>query len=345
MSFMASFLAKIGITRRARNALACLCVGLIATFSTIEAGAGENGTGENSKGPWVVASIAPVHSLAAMVMEGVAVPRLLLPGGMSPHSYALKPSDARALVRARLVIWIGPGLERFLVRPLATLARHSKKLALAKVAGLILRPARGGGLWPTPEHGPQAVDDQHPGQGQARGRPRDPHIWLDPRNAVTMVGEIARVMARMDPANGARYRANGRRAMVRITSLDAALEARLKPYRAVPYFVFHDAYGYFEGRYGLNALGAVVAGPDQRPGIKSLRAIRAGIRRGRAACIFAQSEFGRARAVTITEGTGAVVGVADPLGVGLAPGPKLYPALLDGLAKGLVNCLSSHARP
>jgi zinc transport system substrate-binding protein len=306
-----------------------LCAGLCAALLGIGAQAAANG-----KAPAVGVSIAPVHSLAAMVMDGVAAPRLLLSGGMSPHDFALKPSHARALARARLVIWVGPGLERFLVKPLATLGRRAQKLTLAKTPGLILRRARVGGLWETSDRGRSAAPQAH---GQPGG---DLHIWLDPRNAIAMVGEIARVLARMDAPNGARYLANMRRAVAEIAALDAVLKARLAPVRRVPYFVFHDAYGYFEGRYGLNALGAVVVAPDRRPGIKRLRAIRARLLRARAACVFAEPQFAPALAATITEGTGAHSGVLDPVGVGLVPGAGLYPALLNGLADGLIACLA-----
>ena len=61
--------------------------------------------------PRVVASIMPIHSLAAGVMAGVAEPELLLKGGESPHSFTLRPSDVRKLGRAELVIWVGEALE------------------------------------------------------------------------------------------------------------------------------------------------------------------------------------------------------------------------------------------
>jgi len=73
--------------------------------------------------PMVVASIRPIHSLAAAVMEGVGTPTLLIEGVASPHSYALRPSDARALAQADVVFWIGEGLETLLGKPLADLAR------------------------------------------------------------------------------------------------------------------------------------------------------------------------------------------------------------------------------
>ena len=73
--------------------------------------------------PKVVTSILPVHSLAAAVMEGAGKPRLLVRGAASPHAYAMRPSDARALAGADLIFWIGPELEGFLAKPLAALAR------------------------------------------------------------------------------------------------------------------------------------------------------------------------------------------------------------------------------
>ena len=69
--------------------------------------------------PKVVVSIVPIHSLVAGVMKGVGEPSLLIPVGTSPHTYNLKPSDARSLQSADLVVWVGEGLENYLQKPLA----------------------------------------------------------------------------------------------------------------------------------------------------------------------------------------------------------------------------------
>src|SRR5688500_10128288 len=76
--------------------------------------------GARAEAPNVVASIAPVHSLVASVMQGVGEPTLLIPASVSEHDYALKPSDVRAIAGADLVVWVGESLETYLVRPLAT---------------------------------------------------------------------------------------------------------------------------------------------------------------------------------------------------------------------------------
>ena len=79
-------------------------------------------TAHAAPAPNVLVSIKPLHSIVAAVMEGAGAPELLLTGAASPHSYALKPSDARKIARADVIFWTGPVLETFLETPLANLA-------------------------------------------------------------------------------------------------------------------------------------------------------------------------------------------------------------------------------
>jgi len=254
----------------------------------------------------VVVSLPPVHSLAAQVMEGAGAPRLLLRGGGSPHTYALKPSDARALGRADVVFWVGPAMERFLVKPLAAAA--ARDVALLDAPGVRLA----GG---------------------------DPHIWLGPANAKAMVRRIADMLAGLDAANASRYRANAKAALARLDRLSAEISGLLAGVRTVPYVTFHDAYGAFETAFGLRPATAVVPSPEQRPGARRLRAIRATIRETGAACVFTEPQFRPALVQTIVQGTGARIGVLDPLGHDLKPGPDAYGALMRGLARSLAACL------
>ena len=77
----------------------------------------------------VVVSIKPIHSLVAAVIGDTGTPHLIVKGNASPHAYALKPSDADALQRARVVFWVGPELENFLERSIDTLARNAEVVA------------------------------------------------------------------------------------------------------------------------------------------------------------------------------------------------------------------------
>lgn len=259
--------------------------------------------------PRVVATIVPLHGLAAAVMDGVATPELLLKRGASPHAYALRPSDARALHRARVIFWIGPALETFLVRPLGTLGRGARVVALADAPGI----TRIG---------------------------TDPHIWLDPANARVIVTAMAETLAAVNPAHAAAYRANAGRTNRRIRALDHELNAALGPVRGLTYVVFHDAYQYFQRRYRVPHAAALTVSPERAPGARRLRQVRRTLTRGGVRCAFAEPGMTPAVMQTLVRGTKARIATLDPLGVGLAPGPGAWFALMRGLAKSLVACLA-----
>ncbi len=107
--------------------------------------------------PDVVVSILPLHGLVAAVMAGVGTPHLLVRGGASPHDASLRPSDARALSAAKLVVWAGPGLEAFLVKPLGALAGGARVPTLTEAPGMVLLEQRAGGVFEA-EAGAEAGD-------------------------------------------------------------------------------------------------------------------------------------------------------------------------------------------
>lgn len=280
--------------------------------------------------PAVVASVAPIQSLVAGVMDGIGVPALLVSGGRSPHDFALRPSDVRKLRDARLVIWVGPALEPFLTRAIAAHAAGARVVTLMERPGIRLLPARRSEGWATHK-------DAHDHVAQDRA---DPHIWLSPANAAAIAGIAARELAALDPANRARYDANASAVERRIAALDAELAGRLAPVRTVRYLVFHDAYQYFEDRYRLSPLGAVTVVAGRAPGARALARLRDWARSGKARCIFREPQFVPAAVATIRQGTGLAEGVLDPLGAAIPPGPGHWFALMRGLADALVSCLA-----
>ncbi|MDQ2105059.1 zinc ABC transporter substrate-binding protein ZnuA [Azospirillum isscasi] len=290
--------------------------------------------------PKVVASIKPVHSLVAAVMEGVAEPALIVRGAASPHTYAMKPSDAKALAAADLVFWVGPELESFLDKPLKANAKKATSVELLEAPGVTLLDAREGGAWEAHDHGHK--HDHGHAHGEGHGHEEvNTHVWLDPANARAMVAAIAEALSAKDPANAAAYTVNAGRTARSIDALDAELKAALAPVAGKPFVVFHDAYQYFEAHYGLNGVGAITVNPERRPSAKRLSEIRARITGLGAACVFAEPQFEPALVDTIVDGTRAKKGVLDPEGAELKDGPGLYPALMRGIAASLKDCLGS----
>lgn len=288
-----------------------------------------------AEAPKVVASIKPIHSLIAAVMQGVGEPQLIVKGAASPHTYALKPSDARALQDARLVFWVGPELEGFLAKPLKANAAKARAVGLMGTTGLTLVETREGGAWEDDDHG-HAHGHAHEHDDHDE---HDTHIWLDPRNARRIVAVAAEELAKADPANAAAYNANAVAYTARLDALDAEIERTLAPVRERPFVVFHDAYHYLENRYGLNAAGAITVNPERRPSAKRLKEIRAKIAGLDAACVFAEPQFEPALVDTIVEGTRARKGVLDPEGADIPDGPDLYPTLMRRNAAALAACL------
>jgi zinc transport system substrate-binding protein len=322
--------------------------------------------------PAVVVSIKPVHALVAGVMEGIAEPKLLITGGSSPHNYSLRPSEARALAKADLVVWIGPQLESFLEKPLQNLATNARHLALVEVIEGPLLEVREGGAWEGHHHDHEAEHHEHEAEhheheaehhkheaehhdheaehhdheaehhdyeADEHAEEINPHIWLSPVLAKQIVSSTARILSDLDPAHQQRYAENSNNLQSRLDKLDSELKAKLAPVKTTPYIVFHDAYHYFEIAYGLNAVGSITVDAERSPGAKRITEIRAKIKDLQARCVFSEPQFESRLVQTVIEDTGARTGVLDPLGANLAPGENSYFVLLNNLADNLISCV------
>lgn len=275
----------------------------------------------------VVATIVPIHSLVAGVMDGVASPTLLLRANVSPHSYQLRPSDARALEDADIVFWVGPTLETFLEGPLTKIAKKADVVALMDNADLSLLPARKGGTWEEDEH--------HHEHATAL----DPHIWLDPNNAKVIVEQVSAALAKADSPNAHTYRRNARQVIARIDAMSAQGKQSLATVGNTPFLVFHDAYQYFEHHFGLKAAGAVTTHPTRAPSARRVTELRATILHHGARCVFHEPQFSDAVLKIILENTPARRGQLDPLGVQLDPGPDAYFDMMAYNMEVILDCL------
>ena len=273
--------------------------------------------------PVVVASIAPLHSLVAAVMQGVDSPYLLLRGGESPHTFTLRPSDARLLHAADVLFWIGPTLELPLQRILPGLG-GADTVAMLDVPGVETLAARD--LQPA-----HAVEPTHE-------HAVDPHIWLSPANAIAMGDAIARTLAAVDAANAAHYRENAALLRQRLTVLDQDLRLELSGVEG-RFAVFHDAYQYLEQRYGLRSSGTVTTHPERKPGAGHLTALRERLAAEHVRCLFSEPQYQPRLVEMLSEGLEIHHVVLDPLGADIAPGADAYQQMMRTLADRLSGCL------
>ena len=321
----------------------------------------------------VVASIKPVHSLVAAVMEGVGKPALIVEGAGSPHNYALKPSQAQMLESAGVVFWVGHEVEAFLEKPLETVGANAKTVALMDAHDLVKLEFREGGAFDDHGHEEEAGHDDHDHgkkaeaghddhdhgkkaeadhddhdhgkkaeadhEGHAHGK-FDGHIWLDPVNAKAMVHEIEEALVAADPDNASQYKANAEKVTAKLDALVTEVSADLKPVHDKRFIVFHDAYQYFEKRFDVTAAGSITVSPEVMPGAERITEIRAKVQELGATCVFAEPQFEPRLVTTVTEGTQAKSGVIDPLGASLDSGPEQYFQLIRNMATSIKTCLS-----
>ncbi len=262
--------------------------------------------------PNVVATIKPLHSLVAAIMEGVGEPYLLLNGSQSVHHLTLKPSQAKAIHNADLLIWIGPAFENYLKR----VVQYSDvpSLMLMGVDKMMLLPL------------------------QEEAAAFDGHIWLDPMNAIEIVAAVAARLMVIDPKNDGIYRKNSRDLVQHLVQLDGLLASRVRPAQGVLYLTYHDALRYFENRYGLK--GELVTRHSEQPlSVKRILQVKEFIVANDIRCLFHEPNFQPEQLAVFQEGTSVKGYAIDPVGVGVEAGPKGYFTIMERIAQSFEQCL------
>ncbi|EKP0260866.1 zinc ABC transporter substrate-binding protein ZnuA [Aeromonas sobria] len=292
----------------------------------------------------VLTTIKPLGFIAAAITDGVSEPKVLLPTGASPHDFSLRPSDIRNINSAGLVVWVGPELEGFMAKPLAN---HPHALTLTQVEGMPLFNYATQDSHDSHdhdahdhdhaahEHGDHDHDEGHEGhyhQGV------DPHIWLGPTQAKVIAKAIASELGKLDPANQARYDANLAAFGAKVDAKDKVIAGQMKAVNQKGYFVFHEAYGYWERHYGMSSKGHFTVSPERRPGAKTLVDIRKALEEQQASCIYAEPQFSPAVIESVARNTGAKVLLLDEVGEQVPLGPDGYPQFMQQLADAFAQC-------
>ena len=320
----------------------------------------------------VVTSIKPIHSLASYVMDGVGKPDVIVDGYNSPHGFSLKPSHAKMLENADLVIWVGEDLEAFLEKPLNTIAKKAKNIEVMDLKGIKKLEFREKNIFEGhddhghdehkdehkehghdehkdehKEHGHDEHKDEHKEHGHDEHKEKDaheghhhgehdPHVWLDPMNAKVIIKEITKQLVQLDSKNSAAYKANSKKALADIDKLTKAIKKDLN--KDLRFVVFHDAYQYFENRFNIKVLGALTVNTDVMPGAEQLSEIREVIEHEKVNCIFSEPQFNPSIIKSIAKDTKVKTGILDPLGAKLDKGKNLYFDLLNDMASSFKGC-------
>ncbi|HHQ4475820.1 TPA: zinc ABC transporter substrate-binding protein ZnuA [Aeromonas veronii] len=288
----------------------------------------------------VLTTIKPLGFIAAAITDGVSEPKVLLPTGASPHDFSLRPSDIRSINSADLVVWVGPELEGFMAKPLAN---HPHALALTQVEGMPLfnyatQDSHDSHDHDDHDHAAHGHGDHDEGHEGHHHEGVDPHIWLGPTQAKVIAKAIASELGKLDPANQARYDANLAAFDTKVDAKDKVIAGQMKTVNEKGYFVFHEAYGYWERHYGMSSKGHFTVSPERRPGAKTLVDIRKALEEKQASCIYAEPQFSPAVIESVARNTGAKVLLLDEVGEQVPLGPDGYPQFMQQLADAFAQC-------
>ena len=314
----------------------------------------------------VVTTIKPLHSLISSVMEGVGKPSLIIEGTNNPHTFVFKPSHAEMIENADIVFWIGEDLEAFMEKPLESLAKNAKTISFMDLASIEKLKFREQNIFDDhddhghddhDDHGHKdddhddhddhdGHDDEHDGHddhddhaGHHDGHNHgefDAHIWLDPANAKEMVLEISHELSELDPSNKSKYEDNASKTIVALDKLIEEVDKSLS--KDISYIVFHDAYQYFETRFGVKSAGALTLNPDVLPGVKQIADIQDLINDKGIKCIFSEPQYNPKIIETLGNDMNISTGVMDPLGAYIDAGPSMYSDLINGIANSIKDC-------
>lgn len=283
----------------------------------------------------VLTSIKPLQLIAAAVQDGLAVPEVLLPPGASPHHYALRPSDVRKVQSVDLLYWIGPDMEGFLPRVLN--GRTQPSVAVQDLPGLKLRHF----AQDSASHEDHDHDDGDDHDHDHRPGTVDAHLWLSPHNARVIAARMAADLSAADPANAARYQNNLKGFNQRLDALDTRLKTRLAGVAGKPYFVFHEAFDYFEDNYGLKHAGVFAVAAEVQPGAQHVAAMRTRLQAVGKTCVFSEPPLRPRLAETLVAGLPVKLAELDALGGYTPATAQGYEQLLEKLGNDLAGCLES----
>lgn len=313
--------------------------------------------------PNVVVDIPPVFSLVSSVMQGVGTPKLLLRGNESPHNFALRPSQRRDLGQADIIFWIGEGLTPWLEKAQASLTQTPISVALGEQTGVVQLSFREGAFFENHDdhdgrgevngHGEHNHEETHENAAAHDGKDHqdhaghdhsglDPHFWLDPENAIHWIYTIADILSQTDPENAGAYYANAAKTKASLELLNKNIAQQLAPHRAERFLIVHDAFQYFEARFGLAAQGAISDGHAAPPSAARILAIRKLMQDQKISCVFAEPGYNAKLLDNLISETSVRLKQLDPLGAGLPLDHTLYEAVLQNMADTMVACFTNN---
>ncbi|PJG82560.1 zinc ABC transporter substrate-binding protein ZnuA [Caviibacterium pharyngocola] len=308
----------------------------------------------------VLTSIKPLGFIASSIAEGVTDTDVIVPAGASPHAYNLKPSDVQKIKSADLIVWIGEDVDMFLDTSVLRDIDRKKVVTVAEISSI------GDDMLVKGEHHHHDHDHDHDAHKQDKTADHQDHkhadhhehneaasahehhhdklstnwhIWYSPEISQIVAGKIAQKLSEQYPDKKALIEQNLAEFNRTLSEQNEKIQQQLMPLHEKGFYVFHDAYTYFNQAYHLNQVGYFTINPQVAPGAKTLATIKEEIEEHKVACLFAEPQFTPKVIETLHKGTGVKVGRLDPMGDAVKLGKNSYANFLQYTADSYAECL------
>lgn len=279
----------------------------------------------------VISSVKPIGFITQAIASGITDAEILLPDGASPHTYSLKPSDLKNIKSAELVIWVGEDMETFMPTLLKNIDKQ-KQIELMDIPEIksLLRTNHDDFSHEEINH--HQSDHDHHGE-------YDEHIWLSPEIAKIIAQSIHDKLIILYPDKKIKIDENLNEFTIKLSETELNIAKKLINVQNRGYFVFHDAYGYFESQFKLKNLGSFTINPAVQPGAQKVYAIQQKLKEHQAVCVFIEPQFSPAVIEKLVNGTNVRIGELNPLGTDIMPSKDAYFQFLMKLTQQLLDCL------
>jgi protein SCO1/2 len=261
----------------------------------------------------IVATIKPVHSILSGLMEGIEQPLLLIEG--SPYKYSPDKDIQSMLAESDLVVWVGPELEASMQAPLSLLPASVKVMELLSSSNLKILSKRN--------------DDTQ----------RDPFFWLDSRNSLILLDELAQALIEIDPVRTHLYTSNRRKMRTELRKFDREMEYGYRGLQGGVGYFYHDTQQYFEQAYALKAGGELLESPDSTVDATKLLKVRSQLTDGDFDCLLTERGMPDSYLNLLKPEDGGHVWQLESLGLQFEPGAKLYINLMQYNSSVIKHCL------
>lgn len=308
----------------------------------------------------VLASVKPLGFIVSSIADGVTGTQVLVPAGASPHDYNLKLSDIQKVKSADLVVWIGEDIDSFLDKPISQIERK-KVITIADLADVkpLLSKAHHEHFHEDGDHDhdhkhehkhdhkhdhdhkhEHKHDHEHHDHDHHEGLTTNWHVWYSPAISKIVAQKVADKLTAQFPDKKALIAQNLSDFNRTLAEQSEKITAQLANVKDKGFYVFHDAYGYFNDAYGLKQTGYFTINPLVAPGAKTLAHIKEEIDGHKVNCLFAEPQFTPKVIESLAKNTKVNVGQLDPIGDKVTLGKNSYATFLQSTADSYMECLA-----